>query len=60
MMIALFISLAVSIYLGYNVWECYQVGDKQQMWFQLALLALSLCFLYHSYELWTTPIYYYY
>lgn len=57
---ALIISIMASLYLLRNVWECYQVGDKEQLWFQLMLLAFSLCVVYHSYQIWTTPVYYYY
>ena len=57
---AMIISIMASVYLLRNVWECYQVGNKEQLWFQLTLLAFSLCVVYHSYQVWTTPVYYYY
>ena len=40
---AMIISIMASVYLLRNVWECYQVGNKEQLWFQLTLLAFSLC-----------------
>lgn len=57
---AVIISIITSVYLLRNVWECYQVGDKDQLWFQLGLLAFSLCLVYYLYQVWTTPVYYYY